>query len=116
MRMMLLAMGGPFIAALLLTPLLRRLDGAAVWARIAVAASLAGGLWIAIVDPNQLLAATLLPLTLAGAAFLARTIEARFTRRDLILIPSAFTVFASTAVMPLALGAPLAAAIIWIRR
>lgn len=112
MRMMLLAMGGPIIAALLLTPLLRRLDGAAAWARMALAASLAGGLWIAIVDPNQLVASILLPLMLAGAAFQARTIEARFTRRDLILIPSAFTLFASTAVIPLALGAPLAAATI----
>src|SRR5258707_5555254 len=44
MRMMLLAMLGPFAGALLLTPLLQRLTG---WSRVAAGTALASWLWIA---------------------------------------------------------------------
>src|SRR5882724_4595544 len=81
MRMMLLAILGPFAGALLLTPLLRRLTG---WSRAAAAIALAGGLWMATVEPANVPAVIFIPLLLTGAAFLARDAHPRFTRRDLI--------------------------------
>jgi hypothetical protein len=111
MRMMLLAMAGPFASALLLTPLLRRLDDAKRWARVTVAISLASGLWIAIVDPANLAGVILIPLIAAGAAFLARTADPRFTRRDLILVPASLTLFAFLP-LPLSIAVPLSAAVV----
>jgi hypothetical protein len=111
MRMMLLAIAGPFLAALLLAPLLKRFEGAQPWARIAAAISLTTGLWIAVIDPSNVLAALFVPLVLTAASFLARSIDARFTRRDLILVPSAITLFASLSVLPPSIAAPLAAPI-----
>jgi hypothetical protein len=112
MRMMLLAIAGPVVAALLLAPLLKRFDDGKPWARIACALSLGTGLWIAVIDPSNVLAALFLPLVLAAGSFLARSIDARFTRRDLILIPSAITLFASLSILPPSIAAPLAAAVV----
>ena len=112
MRMMLLAIAGPFVAAFVLTPLLRRFESGRPWARVAAAISLASGLWIAMVDPTNVAAVVLIPIVLAGAAFLARTIEPHFTRRDVILVPSAFALFASLQFIPIAIAVPLAAVVI----
>ena len=112
MRMMLLAMVMPFAAALVLTPQLRRFENGLRWARVAAAISLASGLWAATVDPSNLIAVVLVPLVLAAAAFLLRTVDAGFTRRDLILIPSAVALFASLEPWPVAVAVPLAATVI----
>ncbi len=108
MRMMLLAIVGPFAGALLLTPLLKRLNG---WSRTAAGAALATGLWMATVEPDNILAVVFLPIVLAAAVFLARDARPRFTRRDLILIPAFLTLFAFLP-LPLVLAAPLSAAIV----
>jgi hypothetical protein len=110
MRMMLIAMAAPFVAAFLLTPLLRRLDGARTWVGVAVGAALSSGLWIAVEDPARVVAVVFVPLVAAAALFLARDLDARFSRRDVILIPAALALFASLPKMPLALAVPLAAA------
>src|SRR4051812_16867110 len=73
MRMMLLAIAGPFVAVLALAPVLRRFDGAARWARIAAALALTSGLWSAVLDPANLAAAILIPLFLTVIVFVART-------------------------------------------
>ena len=103
MRMMLLAIVLPFVAAFALTPLLRRFRRSWV---------VASGLWIAIVDPFDVVAVVLIPVVLAAAAFLARDVEFHFTRRDVVLIPSAFALFASMPFLPVAISVPLAAAVI----
>ena len=112
MRMMLLAIVCPFVAAFALTPLLRRFDDARPWARIAAAVSLTSGLWMATVEPANVLAVILIPIVLTGAAFLTRTIDPHFTRRDVILIPSALALFASMTFLPAVLAAPVSAAVI----
>lgn len=103
MRMMLLASVLPFAAAFALTPLLRRVRRGWV---------IAGGLWIAIVDPYSVAAVLLIPLVLTAAAFLVRAHEIRWTRQDVILIPSALALFASMSFLPVAISVPLAAAVI----
>lgn len=108
MRMMLLAMAGPFAGAFLFTPLLRRLTG---WSCVAAAAALASGLWMATVEPGNVLAIVFLPIVFTAAAFLARGAHPRFTRRDLILVPLALTLFALLP-LPVVVAAPLSAAIV----
>ncbi|HJT18214.1 MAG TPA: hypothetical protein VJ853_12530, partial [Thermoanaerobaculia bacterium] len=103
MRMMLLAIVLPFVAAFALTPFLRRFR--ANWV-------IAIGLWIAIVDPYDVAAVIFVPLVFAAAAFLARDVDFRFTRRDIILIPSGFALFASLSFLPVAISVPLAALVI----
>ena len=103
MRMMLLAIVLPFAGAFALTPLLRRFRRSWV---------IAGGLWIAIVDPYNVVAVLLIPLVLTAAAFLVRAHEIHWTRQDVVLIPSALALFASISFLPVAISVPLAATVI----
>jgi hypothetical protein len=66
---------------------------------------------MATVEPANVSAVVFLPLALTGAVFLARNARPRFTRRDLILVPLALTLFALLP-LPVAVAAPLSAAIV----
>lgn len=107
------------IATILLRPIAARIasDGyARPWAVRAMALALASGLWLALVDPFESIAILFVPLVAAAALFLVRGIEACFTRRDLVLIPTTIALYITLAALmpavPLPLAFVIAAAII----
>ena len=117
LRAVLSVMLATLIAALLVRPLAARIaSDTAVrpWALRAMALALASGLWLALVDPFESIAILFVPLTAGAVLFLVRGIDARFMRRDVILIPAAialyFTLAAIAPAMPLPLALMLSAA------
>src|SRR5439155_16164008 len=62
------------------------------WAQIGAAASMFAALWLVLIDQN--VTWTIAPTAIGVAAcFALRRFDARFTRRDVILIPTTLTVF-----------------------
>ena len=96
----------PLIAAFLIRPLAARASTAQPWVVRAMTVALASGLWLALVDPFESIVILFVPPMAAGALFLARGIEGRFTRRDIILIPSTITLYMTLAAIAPAMISP----------
>jgi hypothetical protein len=80
------------VFAFALRPLLRRFSGGQPWAVIGAATSMFAALWLVLIDQN--VTWTIVPTAIGVAAcFALRRFDARFTRRDVILIPTTLTVF-----------------------
>jgi len=108
LRAILSVIFAPLIAAALIRPLAARAAGARTWAVYAMAAALASGLWLALVDPFETIAILFVPLVAAAALFLSRGVDARFTKRDVILIPSAIALYITLAALVPAMPLPIA--------
>jgi hypothetical protein len=79
------------------------------WVAPAIAASLATGLWMALLDPFNVVAVLFVPLTAALALVLARRVPATFTARDTVLLPATLVIFtAISPVLPVTLALPVA--------
>ncbi len=110
LRAILSAILSPLVAAFLFRPLATRAAGARSWAVRAMALALASGLWLALVDPFESITILFAPLVMVAVIFLARGVDAGFTRRDVILIPSAIALYITfAALMP---AVPLPAVIL----
>jgi hypothetical protein len=113
-RMVLTVIAAMVIGAWLARPLaafLRRDARTQGWVAPAIAASLATGLWLVLLDPFNVVAAVFLPLTAALALVLARRVPATFTARDTVLLPATVVVFTALSTwLPLPFALPAAAA------
>lgn len=99
------------IIATLLTPMLarplaRRIASGREWAPVAASAALVSALWPAIADPFDTVFAIVVPAAFALAFMLMREIDARFCRRDVVLVPAALTLFVSLSTLLPRLHAP----------
>lgn len=97
----------PLVAAFLMRRFAAHAAGSRPWALRAMAIALASGLWLALIDPFDSIAILFLPLAAFAALFLCRQIDARFTRRDVILIPSAIALYITLAALWTAMPLPL---------
>ena len=84
----------PVLAAWLMRPLIDRLAASETrpWARNTAGISMLVPIWFVIIDPNVLYTTIPTAITVAVCVVL-RTLSVRFTRRDLILIPTTAGVF-----------------------
>jgi hypothetical protein len=116
LRAILSVIFAPLAAAFLMRQFAAHAAGSRPWALRAMAVALAAGLWLALIDPFDSIAILFLPLAAFATLFLFRRIDARFTRQDIILIPSAIALYITLAalwpVMPLPLAILFAAAIV----
>jgi hypothetical protein len=82
----------PIVFAFALRPLIRRFETAQRWAAIGAGAAMAASFWLVLFEQDVWW--TIVPFALAIAAcFALRKVDAQFTRRDWILLPTTFTVF-----------------------
>lgn len=106
----------PLAAAFLMRRFAVHAAASRAWALRAMAVALASGLWLALIDPFDSIAILFLPLAACAALFLIRQVDARFMRRDIILIPSAIALYITLAAlwpaMPLSLAILFAAMIV----
>ena len=115
LRAILSVIFAPLAAAFLIRRFAAHAAGSRPWALRAMLVALAAGLWLALIDPFDSIAILFLPLAAFAALFLFRNIDARFTRRDVILIPCAIALYITLAALwplPLPLAILFAAAIV----
>lgn len=98
----------PLAAAFLMRRFAALAAGSRTWALGAMTVALASGLWLALIDPFDSIAILFVPLAACAVLFLIRQIDARFTRRDVILIPSAIALYITFAAVWPAMPLPLA--------